>query len=78
MGTVMPPTMPRSGVRCHEAAGRVWVALGRTDTEIAAILHRSPTTARFHVDNAIEKLGARNRAQAVAIASQLGLIHAID
>jgi DNA-binding CsgD family transcriptional regulator len=55
-----------------------WVALGRTDTEIAAILHRSPTTARFHVDNAIEKLGARNRAQAVAIASQLGLIHAID
>ena len=55
-----------------------WVALGRTDVEIAGILHRSPTTARFHVDNAIEKLGARNRAQAVAIASQLGLIQAID
>lgn len=55
-----------------------WVALGRTDAEIAEILHRSPTTARFHVDNAIGKLGARNRTQAVAIASQLGLIPAID
>ena len=54
-----------------------WVALGRTDGDIAALIHRSPTTARFHVENAMNKLGARNRAQAVAIACQLGLIHAI-
>jgi DNA-binding CsgD family transcriptional regulator len=53
-----------------------WVALGRTDGEIAALIHRSPTTARFHVENAMGKLGARNRAQAVALACQLGLIHA--
>lgn len=55
-----------------------WVALGRTDGEIAELIHRSPTTARFHVENAMTKLGARNRAQAVAIACQLGLIHAIS
>ncbi len=55
-----------------------WVALGRTDGEIAELIHRSPTTARFHVENAMAKLEARNRAQAVAIACQLGLIHAID
>ena len=52
-----------------------WAALGRTDGEIGAIIHRSPTTARFHIDNAVRKLGARNRTQAVAIAAQRGLIH---
>ncbi len=53
-----------------------WVALGRTDAEIAGLIHRSPTTARFHVENAMIKLSARNRAQAVAVACQLGLIDA--
>lgn len=52
-----------------------WAALGRTDVEIGAVIHRSPTTARFHIDNAVRKLGARNRTQAVAIAAQRGLIH---
>lgn len=51
-----------------------WVALGRTDAEVAQLIHRSTTTARFHVENAISKLGARNRAQAVAIACQRGLL----
>lgn len=55
-----------------------WAALGRTDTEIGAVIHRSPTTARFHIDNAVRKLGARNRTQAVAIAAQRGLIHPLD
>jgi len=55
-----------------------WAALGRTDTEIGPIIHRSPTTARFHIDNAVRKLGARNRTQAVAIAAQRGLIHPLD
>jgi len=55
-----------------------WAALGRTDVEIGAIIHRSPTTARFHIDNAVRKLGARNRTQAVAMAAQRGLIHPLD
>lgn len=52
-----------------------WAALGRTDLQIGAVIHRSPTTARFHIDNAVRKLGARNRTHAVAIAAQSGLIH---
>jgi LuxR family transcriptional regulator, quorum-sensing system regulator BjaR1 len=42
------------------------VADGKTDWEISVILGISECTARFHVDNARRKLGAVNRAQAVA------------
>ncbi len=50
------------------------VARGKTDLEIGEIMGRSPTTARFHVEKAIRKLGATSRTQAAARASQLGLI----
>ena len=53
-----------------------WVALGKTDVQIGGIIHRVATTSRFHVENAMTKLGANNRAQAVAIAMQLGIIRA--
>jgi LuxR family quorum sensing-dependent transcriptional regulator len=43
-----------------------WVAEGKSDWEISVILALSETTVRFHVDNARRKLGAVNRAQAVA------------
>ena len=43
-----------------------WVAEGKSDWEISVILGVSETTVRFHVDNARKKLGAVNRAQAVA------------
>ena len=42
------------------------VAEGKTDWEIGVILRVSESTARFHVDNARRKMGATNRAQAVA------------
>lgn len=42
------------------------VADGKTDWEISVILGVSEATARFHVDNGRRKLGAVNRAQAVA------------
>lgn len=54
-----------------------WVALGKTDSEIAAIIGRSPSTARFHVDKAVDKLNAISRTQAVAKAAQLGLLAAV-
>jgi DNA-binding CsgD family transcriptional regulator len=68
---------------CHTLSEReieclTWAALGRTDAEIGSVLNRSPTTARFHMDNAVRKLGARNRTQAVAIAIQRGLIQPVD
>lgn len=55
-----------------------WAALGRTGAEIGSVIHRSPATVRFHIDNAVRKLGARNRTQAVAIAAERGLIHPLN
>lgn len=54
-----------------------WVALGKTDAEIGELIRRSPATARFHVNSAVEKLGVNNRTRAAAVASQLGMIRAV-
>jgi DNA-binding CsgD family transcriptional regulator len=50
----------------RERDSMMFVAEGKTDWEIATIFGVSETTARFHVDNARRKLGAVNRAHAVA------------
>lgn len=43
-----------------------WVADGKTDAEVGQILHISPRTVRFHINNAKAKLGVSTRIQAVA------------
>ncbi|PWU25362.1 MAG: hypothetical protein C5B48_01690 [Candidatus Rokuibacteriota bacterium] len=43
-----------------------WVGRGKTTREIAAVLVVSPHTVRKHVENILEKLGARTRSEAVA------------
>lgn len=48
------------------------VAVGHTGIEIAAKLVLSPATAQTHMANTLRKLGARNRAHAIAIALQTG------
>ena len=50
------------------------LALGRTGEEIASQLSISPETVRNHIRNVREKLGAKTRAQAIAIALSQGLI----
>jgi DNA-binding CsgD family transcriptional regulator len=50
------------------------LATGATDGEIADLLDLSPATVQTHVRNAKTKLGARTRAQAVALAVAQGLI----
>jgi DNA-binding CsgD family transcriptional regulator len=50
------------------------LADGATDEQIAVRLSVSPATVQSHVRNAKAKLGARTRAQAVALALQRGLI----
>lgn len=45
---------------------------GGTITEVAAALHLSHGTARNHLSAAIQKLGARNRAEAVRAAEEQG------
>ena len=50
------------------------LARGSTDVQIAEVLSLSPATVQTHVRNAKAKLGARTRAQAVALALVGGLI----
>jgi DNA-binding CsgD family transcriptional regulator len=68
-----PPEVPRSPTS-RELEVLALLAGGRTDGQIAALLELSPATVQTHVRNAKAKLGARTRAQAVAIALQRGLI----
>lgn len=51
-----------------------WAAVGKTDGEIAQIIHRSCATVRFHIQKARGKLDAVNRSQTVFKASQLGYL----
>ena len=50
------------------------LADGATDPQIAKRLELSPATVQTHVRNAKAKLGARTRAQAVALVLERGLI----
>jgi DNA-binding NarL/FixJ family response regulator len=50
------------------------LAEGRSQTEIASSLVISPKTVATHIQHLLGKLGARSRAQAVALAFQLGLV----
>jgi DNA-binding NarL/FixJ family response regulator len=49
------------------------VGAGRSNDEIASILHMSPATARTHVSRIMSKLHARDRSQLVVIAYETGL-----
>jgi DNA-binding NarL/FixJ family response regulator len=50
------------------------VAAGRANKEIASALDIAERTVKFHVTSIFNKLGAENRAQAVAIAIERGLV----
>ncbi|MEU3859721.1 response regulator transcription factor [Streptomyces sp. NPDC028722] len=52
------------------------VALGLSNDEIAERLFVSPLTAKTHINRAMTKLAARDRAQLVVIAYQCGLVSA--
>lgn len=61
-GRSMRPLTPR------ERECLKWVAAGKTDWEISQILNIAEQTAHGYVQSALSKLGARTRAQAVALA----------
>jgi DNA-binding NarL/FixJ family response regulator len=50
------------------------IAYGATTKEVAHALKVSPHTVKTHLERIFEKLGANDRAQAVAIALRKGLV----
>ena len=50
------------------------LAQGYRDAEAAELLQISKSTLRFHVENVVRKFGCKNRAHAIAMAAQLGLL----
>jgi PAS domain S-box-containing protein len=68
-----PPTTGRPP-SARELEVLTLLAGGATDPQIAKQLDLSPATVQTHVRNAKAKLGARTRAQAVALVLERGLI----
>jgi DNA-binding CsgD family transcriptional regulator len=68
------PRFGRGGPTSREREVLALLAAGATDEQIAEMLELSPATVQTHVRNAKAKLGARTRAQAVAMALQHGMI----
>lgn len=57
---------PREGLTGREKTMLAALAKGRTNTELATELGISVNTVKFHLRNLYEKLGLRNRSQAIA------------
>jgi LuxR family quorum sensing-dependent transcriptional regulator len=61
-------------ISMREAEVLTWCALGKTSKEIAYILFISENTVNVHIKNAIHKLSAKNKTEAVAIAVRKRII----
>lgn len=62
------------GLTPRERECLLWLAKGLRNEQIAHRLGLKPVTVEFHLANARNKLGARTREQALAIALQKGLV----
>jgi DNA-binding NarL/FixJ family response regulator len=73
---VMPPTTPVEELTKRELEVLTLMAEGKMDKEIAVALDIAESTAKNHVGHILGKLGVPNRARAVAVGYELGLIGA--
>jgi len=73
-GRAVEPHPGIDGLTEREREVVAWVATGRSNGEIADVLHLSPDTVRTHVSRAMVKLAARDRAQLVVFAIRSGLV----
>ncbi|MEV6036179.1 response regulator transcription factor [Nonomuraea sp. NPDC052116] len=80
IGTFIHVSRPRpvpaelDGLTDREREVLVLIARGRSNTEIAQDLSVSPSTVKNHVTSLFAKIGVRDRAQAVIVAYEAGLI----
>jgi DNA-binding NarL/FixJ family response regulator len=66
--------LDRAGLTRRELEVLRFVAVGRTNREIARELYLSPRTVDMHVRNILAKLDCRSRAEATHRAGELGLV----
>jgi DNA-binding NarL/FixJ family response regulator len=69
-----PPSRQLDVLTDREREVVALVAEGLTNDDIAGRLYVSPATAKTHVNRAMTKLGARDRAQLVVLAYESGLV----
>lgn len=68
------PPRPMRALTRRETDCLRWAADGKTSAEIALLLGVAESTANFHLNKAIEKLGVTTRQQAVALAALTGRV----
>ncbi|MFE7711516.1 response regulator [Streptomyces sp. NPDC057486] len=73
-GSHLAPPERLAVLTAREREVMALAAEGKSNTEIAGMLVLSPLTVRTHVQRAMAKLHARDRAQLVVIAYQSGLV----
>jgi DNA-binding NarL/FixJ family response regulator len=67
-----PVALDRLTPREHEVLGHL--ARGRSNAEIAGLMHLGQTTVKTHVAAVLDKLGLRDRVHAVVFAYEAGLV----
>lgn len=72
--TAPSPSRTDAGLSDREREVLVLLAAGKTNREIAAVLHISQHTVGRHVENVFTKLGVTSRAAATSRAFELGLL----
>ena len=73
-----PARTARGGITDRECQILRWIREGKSNQQIAEVLGISPLTVKNHVQKILRKLGAGNRAQAVAQALAQNLIDAAE
>lgn len=68
------PPLPKDSLTAREKDCLMWVADGKTTSEIAALLKITERTVLFHIENAGRKLGVSGRHNIIARAIALGEI----
>jgi transcriptional regulator EpsA len=74
----LPESSPGHAITARERQILQWVRDGNSNQQVAEVLGISPLTVKNHVQKILRKLGASNRAQAVARALAMGLLQPAD